>query len=366
MNVSSFSFALLGCAAAAFAQLAPSDLEHVAVRNFRAQRMDRVAGVSDNQGITHSEIIRQMVPIIGQVKAESKSAADFDLALEKIFQDTLKSTIDSKLIVAEFRASGNKVPASFIDAEIEETVRRDFAGDRNRFVDQLRKEGTTPLEYRKIVEEHIIASEMQRDIRTNAMTTGPGKLAEYYEKHKAEFERKEQIRFRQITITQGSAESVEEARTRANAWADALQHPEKILTTFARFKIDTNKLNAKPTFADIAERISTDDYAKTGGDSGWRELGDLNEKIVTTVKNLPANQASAPMEFTISGNAATWFIFVRTDYRPKGYLPLSDPEVLGDIERKVNVENFRQALATRMAELRAKHYVTTLGPEPKK
>ena len=367
MNVSSFSFALLGSAAAVFAQLAPNGLEDIAVRNFTDEHSDKIAGVSDSQGITRSEIDRQMAPLLGQLRAESKNDEDFSRKKAEARQETLKNTIDSKLIVAEFRASGNKFPDYLVDQEIEGTVRREFGGDRNRFVAQLRNEGMTPLEYRKIIEEQIIVRAMRRDILNSAVISGPGKLAEYYEKHKAEFERKEQIRFRQITITQGSAESVEEARTRANAWADALQHPEKILATFARFKIDTNKLNAKPTFADIAERISTDDYAKTGGDSGWRELGDLNAKIVTTVKNLPADQASAPMEFTISGSGATWFIFVRTDYRPKGYLPLSDPEVLGDIERKVNAENFTLAFAKRLADLSSKHYVTIFpDPEPKK
>ena len=357
MNVPLLSTLLLAVASSALAQKAPPSLEEIAAARWSQMHGDRIIGVTDNQGITLSDIRRQIEPISGQLRASAKSEADFDKLVETVFTEMLNNTADRQLVIAEFRAGTGKLPPSYVDAEIEDTVRREFNGDRNRFVASLRSEGTTPLAYRKIVEDRIIFNEMLREVRTTAAQIGPGKIAEHFEKNKADYIRKEQIRLRQITLTPGAAETVEEAKARADAWADALRHPEKITATFARFKINTTKLNAAPTFGDIAERISTDDYAKKGGDSGWRNVEDLNEKIIGAVKDLPIGQPSAPLQFDVPGSKPIWFIFVREGARPKGFLSLSDPEVLAEVEDKVRTASVEQAVRTWIAELRRKHHV---------
>jgi hypothetical protein len=113
-----------------------------------------------------------------------------------------------------------------VDSDIEDTVRRDFGGDRNRFVAALRSQGLTPLSYRKQIEDRIIFEYMVGQIRRSAMNVGPGRIVEYFNKHQAEFTHKEVINFRQITINQGAAETLIEAKNRAEAWLAALRDNE--------------------------------------------------------------------------------------------------------------------------------------------
>ncbi|MCX8489342.1 MAG: hypothetical protein ORN22_09585, partial [Opitutales bacterium] len=228
-----FSSLLVLTATAASAQLKQPTLEEAAAKRWSEMHVDRIAADADGTGITTSDIRRQIDPIIGQIRAGTKTDAEFEKALTAAAEETLNNIAERLLVIADFRASG-RLPASYIDADIEETIRRDFNGDRNRFVASLRAAGTTPLAHRKFIEDRIIFEYMVGQIRRAAYDVNPGKILEYYEKNKPDFVRKEQVKLRQITITQGAAEKPEETAARAAALADALRHPEKIAATLER------------------------------------------------------------------------------------------------------------------------------------
>ena len=349
--------ALTLTAVLAFAQKASPTLEEVAAKRWSDMHADRIAGTADGLGITLSDIRRQIEPIIGQIHASVHSDSEFEKALESAADETLRSMTERQLVIADFRAGTGKLPAMYIDADIEETIRRDFSGDRNRFVASLRSVGTTPLAYRKFIEDRIIYDYMVSQIRRTATEVSPGKIQTYYEAHRSEFERKEQIQVRQITLTQGAAETLAEAKVRADTWAEALRHPEKINDAVAKFKLTGPKMSATPTFAEIAERISTDDYAKKGGDAGWHNCDELNERVTMTLKAMKDKDISEPLQFDIPGSRSAWFIFCREGYRPKGFATIADPEVLAEIEDKVRAESMKEAVKTWFSELRDKHLV---------
>jgi len=357
MKAFSLSFALLLSAAAASAQNAPATLEETAAKRLSEINSDRIIASAAGQGITLSDIRRQVEPSAQQLRAKGQSDKTFFKELAKVEEETLNAMTEHQLVIAEFRAGTGKLPAIYTDGRIEEIIRRDFGGDRNRYVASLRAAGLTPISHRKFIEDEIIFDYMVSEVRRTALVVGPGQISEYFEKHKADFVRNEQIRFRQLTLTPGAAESTEDARARATVWADALRHPEKIPATLARFKINTTKLNSAPTFGDIAERISTDGYATKGGDSGWRDVDAINEKVVGVIKKLPIGQASEAIEFDLPGGKPVWFIVVREGLHPKGYADLNDPDVIIDIENRVRAENFKAAMNTWIADLRRKHLV---------
>ena len=343
-------------AAASSAQLRQPTLEEAAAKRWSEMHSDRIAAVADGTGITLSDIRRQIDPIIGQIRAGARTDAEFDKAIAQAAEETLKSITERQLVIAEFRASTARLPASYIDADIEETIRRDFAGDRNRFVASLRASGTTPLAYRKLIEDRIIFEYMVGQIRRAAWDVNPGKIQEYYDKNKADFIRKEQVKLRQITLTQGAAEKPAETAARAAAWADALRHPEKIAATLERFKVAGKPIAGRPTFADVAARISTDDFAAKGGDAGWRNLEDLNETVTAKLKTLKVGEVSDPLKFEV-GAAPIYVIVSREAERAKGHADVNDPEVMAEIEGKVRQIGMKAAIKAWLDDLRAKHHV---------
>ncbi len=354
----SFLLSSLLALTAAFAcgQVKQPTLEEAAAKRWSEMHSDRIAADADGTGITLSDIRKQIDPIVGQIRAGTKTDAEFDKALGTAAEETLKSITERQLVIAEFHASTAKLPSSYIDADIEETIRRDFNGDRNRFVASLRAAGTTPLAYRKFIEDRIIFEYMVGQIRKAAWDVNPGKIQEYYDKNKADFLRKEQVKLRQITLTQGAAEKPEETAARAAAWSDALRHPEKIPATLERYKVGGKKIVGTPGFADVAARISTDDFASKGGDAGWRNLEDLNETVTAKLKTLKVGEISDPLKFDV-GSAPIYVIVSREAERPKGYAPVSDPEVMAEIEGKVRQIGMKIAIQAWIDDLRSKHHV---------
>ena len=350
-----FSSLLVLTATAASAQLKQPTLEEAAAKRWSEMHVDRIAADADGTGITTSDIRRQIDPIIGQIRAGTKTDAEFEKALTAAAEETLNNIAERLLVIADFRASG-RLPASYIDADIEETIRRDFNGDRNRFVASLRAAGTTPLAHRKFIEDRIIFEYMVGQIRRAAYDVNPGKILEYYEKNKPDFVRKEQVKLRQITITQGAAEKPEETAARAAALADALRHPEKIAATLERFKVVGKPITGTPTFADVAMRVSTDDMGSKGGDAGWRNLDDLNETVTAKLKALKVGEISDPLKFDV-GSAPIYVIVSREADRPKGYADVNDPDVMVEIENKVRQINMKVAVKAWLDDLRSKHHV---------
>lgn len=317
---------------------------------------DRIVATADGTGITLSDIRRQIDPNMSQLRAGAKNDAELKKAILNAEEEVLNSIADRLLVIAEFRASTTGLPASFIDANIEETIRRDFNGDRNRFVASLRAAGTTPLAHRKRIEDSIVFDYMVSQIHRAAWDVNPGKILEYYEKNKADFVRKEQAKLRQITITQGAAEKPEEAAARAAAFADALRHPEKITATLERFKVTGKPITGTPTFADVAMRVSTDDYASKGGDAGWRDLEDLNEIVTAKLRAMKVGEVSDPLKFDV-GSTPIYVIVSQEATRPKGFSDVNDPEVMVAIENKVRQINMNIAVKRWLEDLRAKHHV---------
>jgi len=345
--------------ASAHAQLKKPTLEEAAAKRWSEMHSDRVAADADGNGITVSDIRRQIEPISGQLRAAAKTDTEFEKAIANVAEESLNNIAERQLVLAEFRASAARLPSSYIDADIEETIRRDYGGDRNRFVASLRAAGTTPLAYRKYIEDRIIFDYMLSQIRRAAWDVNPGKILEYYEKNKADFVRKEQVKMRQITITQGAAEKPEETAARAAAFADALRNPAKIATTLERFKVPGKPLSGKPTFADVAMRVSIDDFASKGGDTGWRALEDLNETLASKLKTLKVGEVSEALKFEV-GASPIYVIVMPEDVRPKGYASVNDPEVMAEIEVKVRQIGMKIAVKNWLDGLRAKHFVKVL------
>jgi parvulin-like peptidyl-prolyl isomerase len=347
---------LLGVPLAPAQVLRKPTLEETAAIRWTETNRDKVIGTAAGTPIIYSDIRRQLEPMLNQLRTPEMSEQDFFLKLQTAHKEMVDGARDRQLIVAEFKSERSRLPDSFIDADIEDTIRRDFAGDRNRFVASLRTRGLTPLSYRKFIEERIIVDYMIGQVRRAAAEVGPGRAQEFYATNPSLFTRAEQVHFRQITITQGAAEDAAAADRRAADWAAAAAHPEKIAATLARHKVAVPAGTPVEAFADLAKWVSTDDFAARGGDAGWLNVTSLNERIVAAIRSLPDQGVTAPLKFETPGAKTVWFILRREGWRAPGAAPLSEPEVLAEVESRLRAVATKDAVEVWLKELRSKHH----------
>jgi parvulin-like peptidyl-prolyl isomerase len=357
MNALSISCLLLVGSTLMLAQALPKTPERILAERILELDADRIAGNANGQPITLSDVERQIRPFLAEIRQISRNEEEFKMRLEDMGSDALKSMINRKLVITEFKTSTGKIPDSYIDSDIEDTIRRDFGGDRNRFVASLRAKGTTPMSYRKEIEDRIIYEYMLGQIRRTALEVGPGKVKAYYDKHQTDFARKESVHLRQITLMQGASETVAEGKARAEAWAAALRDPAKLPATMVRYKVSQPKKTPELGFAEIAEVISVDDYAKQGGDTGWKPLEDSNERVVGVLRQLKDGEVSTAQQFDIPGSPTFWFILKREGLKAAGTDTLDDPKVRSLVEDRVRSQAMNEAVEKWFKELRDKHYV---------
>ena len=360
MKVSFSLITLLALSPLLHAQaLAPKEpsLEEAAAKRWSEMNSDRVAGSANGQVITLSDVRQQVTPFVREIRAKAKSDEEFNKTLDSIAEETLKQFADRQLIIAEFKNSMGKIPESYVDGDIEDTIRREFGGDRNRFVAALRSQGTTPLAYRRQIEDRIIFDYMIGQVRRTALEVGPGRVAEYFAQHQADFAHKESIKLSQITITQGAAETADEAKARASTWVDALRNPEKIGATFTFYKINPPNQKIVLNFSEVAKAISTDDYANAGGDAGSKSLEELNERVAAALRTLKDGAIADALQFDLPGGKSIWFILKRDGYKAAGNGTLDDVKVRSEIEERVRIESMKEAVDKWLRELRAKNHV---------
>ena len=355
MNALSIFCLLLGTSSLMLAQALPKTPERILAERILELNIDQIAGGANGQPITLSDLRRQVNPFLAEI-GQGKSNAEFEKLLGEYGRSSLEEIINRQLAITEFKAGG-KIVSFYIDSDIEDTIRRDYGGDRNRFVASLRVQGLTPMSYRKLIEDRIIFEYMIGQIRRSALEVGPGKLQAYYDTHQADFSRKESVQLRQIALRQGASETVAEGKARAEAWAAALRDPAKLPATLARFKVSLTKKTPELGFAEIAEIISTDDYAKQGGDTGWQPLEELNERVGGVLRQLKDGEVSEAQQFDIPGSPTIWFILKREGLKAAGTDTMDDPKIRSLVEERVRSQEMDKAVKKWFAELRAKHYV---------
>lgn len=304
-------------------------------RAWTEQNTDRIAVVAGDEIVTVSDVRKQLAPIARNLRG---SDAEKDAAIRQAAEDVMRSLSDRAIVLREFREAGKlTIPPAMIESDIDDTVRRQFGGDRLRFYAALRAAGMTPAENRKQTEDRIIFEYMISEVRRSIGEVSPARIQAYYDAHSAEFSRPEQVRFRQIAILRRASESPDETLRRAEA---------------ARSAVSAGTGDASQRFAAVAKVSSDDDYRELGGDSGWRSVTDLAPPVIQALRALKDGETSALLSLDAGGEKAH-FILLRESFRPAGATPID--EVRTSIETRLREEMATKATQSWLERLREKH-----------
>ncbi len=235
-----------------------------------------IAAVVEDRIITYEEIRRQMSQLIGQIRAESRSAAEFERKMEELYLEVLQSLVDKILIIKDFQSEEERViPRSYIENEYDRILIEDFGGKRLEFLESLRREGKNPREFRKELEEQIIVSVMTQQMRKSQSEISPEKIADFYNQNKIHFYQEESVHLRLIMLKPFADESSDLLR----------QTADKVMAELA----------SGADFAKVAENYSQDSRRKRGGDWSWINRPDLREELSDVAFSLQTKTYSEPI-----------------------------------------------------------------------
>jgi peptidyl-prolyl cis-trans isomerase SurA len=288
----------------------------------------------NNEIITRSEYDKARATAEEEARQDCGSRCtpeQLQTAIEDRQKNSLRDLIDQSLLVQRGKDMGVSVEADVI-----------------KKLDQIRIQNTLPSmeELEKAVSaQGMNWEDFKNNIRNSALTqavigkevgshitVGKDDVAKYYEAHKSEFIRPEQVALRAIEVS-----------TAGKKDADLPDLRKKAETALKRVKDGED-------FAEIAKRLSDGSTAKQGGFLGMYKRGELAKELEDVVFKMKKNELTAVVE-TKQG----YLVLQVLEHYDEGEQPL--PKVENEIMDKLYGERMEPALREYMKTLREQSYV---------
>lgn len=299
--------------------------------NLNLRYANGIVAIAEDKIITVDDVRREISPYVAGLQRDSRSEKEFNEKLEAMQEEVVQNLIDRVLIVKDFYSDEKRrVPDSYVDNAVAETIINEFDGDRSKFLAYLRSRGISQKDYRKEQEEDMVYRYMTGQKAKSASTVSPVKIEEFYKENKDRFYQEDSVQLRLIQLNRATDDTDDTLRTKAAT----------VMTELA----------AGAPFADMARKYSQNPSRTKAGDMGWMRRSDLRKEFSEVIFTLEKGQRSEPLILTEGA-----FIFFAEDRKHAGILPLD--EVRPDIERALIQQGSRQATERWLEKLRRNAYV---------
>ena len=290
--------------------------------------LDGIAAIVNKDVITFSDVRQLVGPKEKQIREQFKGAELVEKVKEVRLQ-AINDLIDRQLILQEFKNNKFTLPEYVIDERVQTIVREDFGGDRGAFLRTLAAQGYTLDKFKEQQRDVVIVQEMRRmSVKSGAVAIPEEKILKAYRERTPEFTTEDQIKLRMIAIKQSGAsvarrKMIEEIREKIVSGAE---------------------------FSDLARMYSEDPTQDAGGDWGWINRKQLNERLTKLAFGLKAGQVSEVIE--MSGSYYLLYVEAR---KPGSTKPLK--EVRDDLEKRLQQQERQKAQQDWLLKLRKKAFI---------
>ena len=255
----------------------------------RAEIIDKIVVVVNNEMITQGEVDRMLAPVYNQFKS-AYQGDELLKRLDEARQAILGQLIEEKLMLGAAKKLNMEIEEKEVAGKIDEMQKR--FGSREMFEQALAQQRMTVKDLKvKIREQLMVRKLIDQKVGAKVIIT-PVDVSEYYRKHADEFIQLEEVKVRCILIKEKEGLDAEKAADLA----------DKIVT----------QLKGGTDFGDLARTYSEGPGASDGGFMGFKKKGDLLPEIESVVFSLKEGEASGVIRTSMG-----YFIF-RVDERRQG------------------------------------------------
>jgi len=250
------------------------------------------------------------------------------LEVKKLSDSIIEAMVEDKLILHDFVTAGfvTNVLEAFIDERIQETIQRQYYGDRARLIRSLHEEGLTYESWRRSQRDHWIITIMkdQNASHITKILVSPLKIQQYYDAHPDEFKLEDQVKLRMIVLT--------------NA-------PDGSSQKLAREILA--KLDSGVPFAELASIYSADGQRNPGGDRGWITVNLFKKSLSKVAFSLKPGEHSGILE-----EPEACYLLMVEDVKTAHVKPLM--EVRGEIDKTLRSQENGRLFQLWMQRLKRK------------
>lgn len=295
--------------------------------------IEEVVARVNNDVITRSDLERARIELQQEAQQECPKCTPEETNQKVAAEDknVLRDLIDNSLLVQRGKDSGVNVEADVVKRLDDIRIQNNIATMED-LETQIDKSGVSFEDFKNNIRNQLIQQEVIRHEVGSKLILDHAQVQKYYDEHKAEFTRPEQVTLREIFVsTEGKPES--EIPALKKKAEDLLQ-----------------RVKNGEDFGELAKHFSDGSTAKQGGELGKFEHGQLAPNIEQAVFGLQRLQTTDVIP------TKTGFLLLQVgEHYAAGEQP--EDKVENEIMDKLYNEQLRPALRAYLETLREESYV---------
>lgn len=277
--------------------------------------------------ITTTDLARARRQIVEEMKARKVSQAEIDTALASAEKNILRDKIDSLLL-----ASKGKEMSISVDGEISKYVADLMVKTKMANQEDLAKmiteqTGQTFEDWKNEMRTNMITQRVVRQEVGGKINIKKEEVAKYYNEHKEEFVRDEEIYLREILFS-GEGKS-----------------PAEVASLEKKAKDVVARLRKNEKFNVLVREFSDSQTRNEDGDIGWMKKGMLNKQIEDLVFKGQKNFVTDPIKLPNG-----WLILRVEDFHAAGQAEMEQVE--NEIMEKLYMPRFQPQMREYLTKLR--------------
>jgi peptidyl-prolyl cis-trans isomerase SurA len=299
----------------------------------------------NNNIITRADLRRSQEQLQNESRQPDPSGAPSDPKERE--QDLLRDLIDQQLLLQKGEELGITADTDLVK-RLDELRKQMHAESMEDLEKAAAAQGVSWEEFKQnlknsIITQHVISQEVGGHINVSQT-----EIQQFYDQHKNEMERAEQVRMSEILISTQKQPAV-----KTDKGQDALpETPSPEVVAAAQAKADKvyDLLKKGGNFDELAKQYSDGPTASLGGDLEYFKRGTLSKDLEERVFALKAGDYTEPVR-TNQG----WVILKVTEHQTAGIPPMR--EVESRIQEMVYMTKMQPALRDYLTKLREDAYI---------
>jgi peptidyl-prolyl cis-trans isomerase SurA len=307
--------------------------------------VEEIVARVNNNIITRADLRKAREQLYGEAQGQQDKAAAEQQAREHE-KDLLRDLIDQQLLLQKAQDLGISADTDLVK-RLDDLRKQMHADSMEDLEKAAQAQGISFEDFKQNMKNNILTQRVIGQEVGGHITVSNQEIQQYYDQHKAEMERPEQVRLSEILISTQKSDAVKTDKGEA---LPSTPSDDAVAQAQAKANQVYEMLQKGGNFDDLAKKYSNGPTSTLGGDLEYFKRGTLSKDLEGQVFDLQAGQYTKPIR-TNQG-----FVILKvTEHQTAGVPPLKDVET--QIQEQIYVTKMQPALRDYLTKLREQAYI---------
>jgi len=308
--------------------------------------VEEIVARVNNSIITRADVRKAREQLFAEAsQQQNPTAAEQDAKEHE--KDLLRDLIDQQLLLQKASDLGISADTELVK-KLDELRKQMHADSMEDLEKAAQSQGISFEDFKQNLKNNILTQRVIGQEVGGHITVSNQEIQQFYDQHKNDMERPEQVRLSEILISTQKADAVKTGK--GDTALPETPSPEVVAQAQAKANQVYDMLKKGASFDDLAKKYSNGPTASLGGDLEYFKRGTLSKELESQVFELPAGQYTEPIR-TNQG-----FVILKvSEHQTAGVPPLKDVET--QIQEQLYVTKMQPALRDYLTKLREEAYI---------